>query len=116
MRISDWSSDVCSSDLGPFGRYNIPNLDLYFRDCVIGGPAAFIVVAANFEAFASAIRRKLILEIAGPAPGQTPAPTSDQTGGATPQLHLAQYGQTEERQAPPCDIGEQLLRARNEDY
>src|SRR3546814_3639730 len=62
---------------GPFGRYNIPNLDLYFRDCVIGGPAAFIVVAANFEAFASAIRRKLILEIAGPAPGQTPAPTSD---------------------------------------
>src|SRR3546814_2120884 len=22
---------------GPFGRYNIPNLDLYFRDCVIGG-------------------------------------------------------------------------------
>src|SRR3546814_275963 len=101
---------------GPFRRYNIPNLDLYFRDCVIGGPAAFIVVAANFEAFASAIRRKLILEIAGPAPGQTPAPTSDQTGGATPQLHLAQYGQTEERQAPPCDIGEQLLRARNEDY
>mgnify|MGYP000179443516 CR=1 FL=1 len=101
---------------GPFGRYNIPNLDLYFRDCVIGGPAAFIVVAENFDAFASAIRRKLILEIAGLAPSAAPpAPV-------LASLHLAQYmGETEApgaagRQAPPCDIGEQLLRARNDDY
>jgi hypothetical protein len=94
---------------GPFGRYNIPNLDLYFRDCVIGGPAAFIVVAENFEAFASAIRRKLILEIAGLAPDDPPE-------SRVPLLQRAQYGQTEERQSPPCDIGEQLLRARIEDY
>ncbi|MDJ0951210.1 MAG: DUF1194 domain-containing protein, partial [Alphaproteobacteria bacterium] len=30
---------------GPFSRYNIPDLDLYYRDCVIGGPGAFLVVA-----------------------------------------------------------------------
>ena len=96
---------------GPFGRYNIPNLDLYYRDCVIGGPAAFIVVAENFDAFASAIRRKLILEIAGRTPDDVPA------GQATgPRLQLAQYGQAEARESPPCDIGEQLLRARNEDF
>lgn len=100
---------------GPFGRYNIPNLDLYFRDCVIGGPAAFIVVAENFDAFASAIRRKLILEIAGLAPVEVPA------APAAARLQPAQYmGETEapgavERKSPPCDIGEQLLRARNED-
>lgn len=103
---------------GPFGRYNIPNLDLYFRDCVIGGPAAFIVVAESFDAFASAIRRKLILEIAGLPPDGAPNEASQRPG--RPLLHLAQYGDAplaaDERKSPPCDIGEQLLRARNEDY
>lgn len=103
---------------GPLGRYNIPNLDLYFRDCVIGGPAAFIVVAENFDAFANAIRRKLILEIAGLTPDEWPARASQ----PSPQLmlQLAQYSEpplaADERTSPPCDIGEQLLRARNEDY
>ena len=90
---------------GPFARYNIPNLDLYYRDCVIGGPAAFIVVAENFDAFASAIRRKLILEIAGVSPRRQ-APSG---------LQPAQLG-ADDRVSPPCDIGEQLLRARNEDF
>ena len=40
------------------------DLDDYFRGCVIGGPGAFLVVAEGFEAFAEAITRKLILEIA----------------------------------------------------
>jgi len=102
---------------GPFGRYNIPNLDLYFRDCVIGGPAAFIVVAENFDAFASAIRRKLILEIAGRTPDDTPERgLAEHAAAAGPRLRFAQYGQAEERQSPPCDIGEQLLRARIEDF
>jgi hypothetical protein len=102
---------------GPFGRYNIPNLDLYFRDCVIGGPAAFIVVAEDFDAFASAIRRKLILEIAGLAPDEAPRQASERPHRSL--LQLAQYEAplaTDERKSPPCDIGEQLLRARNEDY
>jgi hypothetical protein len=105
---------------GPFGRYNIPNLDLYFRDCVIGGPGAFIVVAQTFEAFASAIRRKLILEIAGltpedaPRPAAAPAPT--QAAPAIPRLQLTQLDAEEQRRSPPCDIGEQILRARTDDF
>ena len=105
-------------DEGPglFGRYNIPNLDLYYRDCVIGGPAAFIVVAQNFDAFASAIRRKLILEIADGTPGAPPEPALPEV----PPVQLAQYDGAplaeDGRRAPPCDIGEQLLRARNDDY
>ena len=47
-----------------------PELDLYYRDCVIGGPGAFMVVARGFNDFARAIRRKLFLELSGwqPAP------------------------------------------------
>lgn len=104
---------------GPFGRYSIPNLDLYYRDCVIGGPAAFIVVAENFAAFASAIRRKLILEIAGLTPEEVPDEAALRAQAPATGVQLAQYGETEApdaRRSPPCDIGEQLLKSRNEDY
>jgi hypothetical protein len=43
------------------------DLDIYYRDYVIGGPGAFYVVADGFEAFASAIRTKLVREISGTA-------------------------------------------------
>jgi hypothetical protein len=39
-------------------------LDEYYRDHVIGGPGAFLVVAEGFGAFAPAVRRKLAREIA----------------------------------------------------
>lgn len=43
----------------------LPNLDAYFEDCVIGGPGAFLVPVRGLGGFADAIRRKLVLEIAG---------------------------------------------------
>ncbi len=43
-------------------------LDEYYREHVIGGPGSFVVVADDFRSFARAVRRKLILEIAGTAP------------------------------------------------
>lgn len=47
-----------------------PDLDEHFRSNVIGGPGAFVVPAATFEDFGTAILRKLIQEIAGvPAGG-----------------------------------------------
>jgi hypothetical protein len=42
-----------------------PALDTYYREHVIGGPGAFLVVAENFESFSDAILRKLTIEIAG---------------------------------------------------
>ena len=36
----------------------------YFRDNVIGGPGAFVIVAENFKSFGQAIIKKLIAEIA----------------------------------------------------
>ena len=41
-----------------------PNLDAYYRDNVIGGDTAFMVVAESYETFGAAVRRKLIQEIA----------------------------------------------------
>ncbi len=88
---------------GLFSSFNIPDLDLYYRDCVIGGPGAFVVVAADFTDVARAVRRKLILEIAGPGPGQT-----------RPVTRVAATRVA--RASPPCDIGEQLMRDLIEDF
>jgi len=41
-----------------------PDLDRYYYDNVIGGPGAFVVAARNYETFADAILKKLIMEIA----------------------------------------------------
>ena len=48
----------------------LPPVDEYYRDEVIGGPGAFLMVAEGYESFAGAVRRKIIREIAAiPAPG-----------------------------------------------
>ena len=48
-----------------YGPYSIPNLDMYYEDCVIGGPGAFLIPVHDMSQFALAVRRKLLLEIAG---------------------------------------------------
>ena len=75
------------------GTLALPDLDIYYEDCVIGGPSAFLVPVTDARLFAAAIRRKLILEIAGRTPHAIPA----------------QYG---ERPAPcvDCLLGERLGR------
>ena len=76
----------------PFGPYSIPNLDVYYEDCVIGGPGAFLITVHAISQLAVAIRRKLLLEVAGlpsrvlKASETTPVPRID------------------------CRIGEKLIR------
>jgi len=41
-----------------------PWLDEYYRSNVVGGPAAFVAVAKNFDSFAEAMLRKLVQEVA----------------------------------------------------
>ena len=38
-----------------------------FEQEIIGGPGAFVIAAQSADTFAEAVRRKLILEIAGTA-------------------------------------------------
>jgi len=52
----------------PWGGEPTRGLDAYYRDYVIGGPGAFLVVAEGFGSFAQAILTKLLLEIAGMPP------------------------------------------------
>jgi len=55
-------------------RYYLDDLDLYYRGCVIGGPGAFYIVANSFKDYARAVRRKLVLEIAGAVPQDNQVP------------------------------------------
>ena len=52
-----------------------PDLDQYYRDHVVGGDGAFLMIAKNYQDFSDAIRRKLIDEIRG-------APVSSAPSGA----------------------------------
>lgn len=59
-------------------------LEAAYAEQIIGGQGAFVVTAEDRASFASAVRRKLVLEIAGLMPGATgietlsaPAPVTD---------------------------------------
>lgn len=54
------------------GRNTNPGLDKYYRERVIGGPGAFLIPIYGSSAFAEAILRKLIIEIAGISPADLP--------------------------------------------
>jgi hypothetical protein len=83
---------IVNDRLGPYGFPPLPDLNLYYEDCVIGGDGAFVVVADGFEDFARAIRRKMVLEIAG----------------GTPPARLLVLAA--ERPRPPCNAGELQLQ------
>ena len=96
------------NDRPNFGRQPMPNLDLYYRNCVIGGPGAFIVAADGFGDFARAIRRKLVLEIAG----RRPAGQDRLRGTGFAQ---SRPGPETGRRVPPCDEGEKRFRGMIDD-
>ncbi len=92
------------------GFPSLADLDLYFEGCVIAGDGAFVIVAGNFQAFGEAIRRKLILEIAGLGPprrvGHARRAAPRFQAGAMP-VRFLQAAAVYER---GCDIGERQLR------
>ena len=49
----------------PASYRDIDELDVYYTDCVIGGPGAFMIPIRERSQFADATRTKLILEISG---------------------------------------------------
>lgn len=72
------------------GFFDVAELDRYYEACVIGGTGAFLVPVHSTDEFIPAIRRKLVLEIAGLEARVVPA----------------QF--TPERPAVDCLIGERL--------
>lgn len=49
---------------GGTSPWSIPDLDVYYERCVIGGPGAFSIPVFAWEDFPLAVRRKLVLELA----------------------------------------------------
>jgi hypothetical protein len=79
------------------GYADIKDLDIYYEDCVIGGPDAFMISIHDTKSFVDATRSKLVREIAR-------APTS-------PATRLVQRAQASEPRIS-CTIGENLWRSR----
>ena len=73
---------------------DIENLDVYYEDCVIGGPGAFVIPIKERDQFKAAIRTKLVLEIAGHVPPARVVPVAVRA----PRVS--------------CTIGEQLWQQR----
>jgi Protein of unknown function (DUF1194) len=48
--------------------WDVTELDVYYKDCVIGGPGAFTVPVRERDQFPNAIKTKIIMEIADLAP------------------------------------------------
>jgi hypothetical protein len=78
---------------------DLPDLDIYYQDCVIGGPGAFLVPVRKPHQFADAIRTKLLLEVAGVAPRGIPLPAD-----------VVMPAQNKPRVS--CTIGEQMWMRR----
>jgi uncharacterized protein DUF1194 len=76
------------------GTMDIENLDVYYEDCVIGGPGAFVIPIREREKFIEATRTKLVLEIAGRQPEAKVRPVSSEA----PRIS--------------CTIGEKLWQER----
>jgi hypothetical protein len=53
---------------GDFDEWYMAGLDIYYQSCVIGGPGAFVLPVNDWPGFATAVRRKLVMEIAGMSP------------------------------------------------
>ena len=78
--------------------FNISGLDAYYRDCVVGGPGAFVLPVDDWDGFPEAVRRKIVLELAG----RTPEAWSGDGGAGALPVHLIDDGPVD------CTIGERL--------
>jgi uncharacterized protein DUF1194 len=76
------------------GSIDIEDLDIYYEDCVIGGPGAFVVPIKERDRFKEAVRTKLVLEIAGRMPPARVLPAAAEA----PRI--------------PCTIGERMWQQR----
>ena len=75
--------------------WHLDRLDLYYQACVIGGPGSFVIPVRDWDDFAQAVRRKLVLEIA-----------------ARPDTARVVPVQATPRDPTDCLIGEKIWRDR----
>jgi len=54
---------------GPVGAWDMVDLDVYYRDCVIGGHGSFLLPLRQADQFPAVIKTKIMREIAGTGGG-----------------------------------------------
>lgn len=79
---------------GGWGSFDITDLDLYYQECVIGGPGSFMIPIREPQEFLTATRQKLLIEI------------SDLM--SMPRTRFAQLAETPSK--ANCFVGEQVWR------
>lgn len=80
------------------GRFDIADLDVYYEDCVVGGPESFMIVIRDVKNFVDATRNKLVREIASLPPARAPAALFQRAQAREPRIN--------------CMIGENQWRGR----
>ncbi|EKF20931.1 DUF1194 domain-containing protein [Nitratireductor pacificus] len=80
---------------GLTSSFDVDDLDRYYRECVIGGPGAFMIPVNDWTQFPEAIRRKLVLELAWKSDESPPLLLAQAEGGYD------------------CMIGEKMWRDRS---
>jgi hypothetical protein len=83
----------------PQSLFDIKELDIYYADCVIGGPGSFMIPIKTEDEFLTATRKKMILEISG----LTPPARLIRVQAGTPAPRIS------------CMIGEQIWRRYMDD-
>ncbi|HMF66650.1 MAG TPA: DUF1194 domain-containing protein [Phyllobacterium sp.] len=91
-----------------YSDWAVKDLDLYYSSCVIGGPGAFMVPVNSWDQFPEAVRRKLVLELAGDTPTMQKA---DWLPSQTLPLILAQN-----KPEIDCLSGERIWQRRMQDW
>jgi len=76
------------------GTMDIENLDVYYEDCVTGGPGSFVIPIRERSQFIEATREKLVQEVAG----VTPKPHVMRASADAPRIS--------------CTIGERMWQER----
>ncbi len=91
-----------------YSDWAVKDLDIYYSNCVIGGPGAFMIPVNTWDQFPEAVRRKLVLELAGITP---PIQRVDWTQHGTLPVILAQ-----DKLMYDCLSGERIWQRRMQDW
>lgn len=80
---------------GMDSAWHLEGLDIYYQSCVIGGPGSFVIPVFDWDDFADAVQRKLVLEMVSRPSQATIIPA-----------------QAKPRDPTDCRIGEKIWQER----
>jgi hypothetical protein len=92
---------------GMGSQWYLEDLDIYYETCVTGGPGSFVLPVTEWDQFAQAVRRKLVLEMVGLPLPRAPMRAQADIGAQEP-IPV----QSPQRDPRDCMIGEKIREER----